>query len=103
MPQTIPPNAFGLIQLGEKFGLKRGVDAAFTEWSEALPELSHSEDLAIEEIKQEYLHLSQYDLLEPAVKLIVLSPLLRLAGFYRVRYRSIAAMICKLWLGAYVA
>jgi hypothetical protein len=39
--------------------------------------------LAIEEIKQEYFHLSQYDLLEPAVKLIVLSPLLRLAEFYR--------------------
>ncbi|GFZ95584.1 hypothetical protein [Okeania sp. KiyG1] len=38
---------------------------------------------AMDEVKEEYLHLSQYPLLEPVVKLVVLSPLLKWAGFYR--------------------
>jgi hypothetical protein len=55
----------------------------FTEWQINLPTLTESEQQALQEIKTDYLHLSEYSLLELIVKMVVLSPLLRLAGFYR--------------------
>ncbi len=55
----------------------------FLEWQELMPELTTRDVEAVEGIKQEYLHLARYDLLEPVVKRVILSPLLKLAGFYR--------------------
>lgn len=46
-------------------------------------ELEAEAKASLDEVKADYLHLSQYDLLEPTVKMVVLSPILRLAGFYR--------------------
>ncbi|NJP11263.1 MAG: restriction endonuclease subunit R [Leptolyngbyaceae cyanobacterium RU_5_1] len=84
MVQTIPAKAMNLLQLQEQFGLERSDNPQFFwEWQDSLPELSQSEQFALDEVKQDYLHLSQYELLEPVVKLVVLSPLLKLAGFYR--------------------
>ena len=45
--------------------------------------LSDEEKQALDEVKRDYLHLSAYTILEPIVKMVVLSPLLKLAGFYR--------------------
>lgn len=84
MVQTIPAKDLDLAQLQEMFGLQRAEDPAFfPEWQASLPELSESEFQAVDEVKAEYLHLSRYDILEPLVKMVVLSPLLKLAGFYR--------------------
>jgi hypothetical protein len=45
--------------------------------------LNDLEKQSLNQVKAEYLHLSQYQILEPVVKMVVLSPLLRLAGFYQ--------------------
>ncbi|MGD1853738.1 MAG: type I restriction enzyme HsdR N-terminal domain-containing protein [Leptolyngbyaceae cyanobacterium] len=84
MAETLQANRITLVQLAEDFGLVANTaEAAFLEWQESTAELTAREMETVEEIKQEYLHLARYDLLEPVVKLVVLSPLLKLAGFYR--------------------
>lgn len=84
MVQTIQARNVILHDLKEKFGLERTDDPNFfREWQDDLPELTDSEKQALDEVKGDYLHLSEYPLLEPIVKLVVLGPLLKLAGFYR--------------------
>ncbi|WP_375496675.1 type I restriction endonuclease [uncultured Nostoc sp.] len=45
--------------------------------------MSDLEKESLNEVKAEYLHLSKYPVLEPLVKMVVLSPQLRQAGFYQ--------------------
>jgi hypothetical protein len=54
----------------------------FQEWQDDLPELSESEIHALDRVKTECLYLNKYPMLEGLVKMVVLSPLLSLAGFY---------------------
>lgn len=84
MIQTIQAQKISLNDLIEKFSLERANDEQFfREWQDDLPELSDAEKQALDEVKADYRHLSRYTILEPVVKLVVLSPLLKLAGFYR--------------------
>ena len=73
-----------LTQLRESFRLvpEQG-DRFFREWQDGASELEAETKASLDDVKADYLHLSQYDLLEPIVKMVVLSPILRLAGFYR--------------------
>jgi hypothetical protein len=83
MVQIIQGKEVTLIDLVEKFNLQHSQDEQFfREWQDNLPELSEADKQTLIEVKAEYLHLSQYTILEPVVKMVVLSPLLRLAGFY---------------------
>lgn len=84
MVQALQAREISLAQLSAHFGLERS-DAKdfFPEWQQNLPELTGLEVQALKEVEQDYLHLEKYPLLEPVVKMVVLSPLLRLAGFYR--------------------
>ncbi len=84
MVQTIPAQNLALHDVIEKFGLERTDDEQFfREWQDDLHELTDLEKQLLDEVKGDYLHLSEYPMLEPLVKMVVLSPLLRLAGFYR--------------------
>ena len=84
MVQVIQAKDVTLNQLIERFNLQRTDDRAFfSEWQDSLPNLSDLEKQSLEQVKEEYLHISRYPLLEPVVKMVVLSPLLRLASFYR--------------------
>ncbi|MEH2015905.1 type I restriction endonuclease [Nostoc sp.] len=84
MVQVIQGRDITLAQLIDEFGLQRADNAQFfSEWQHDLPELSDLEKQSLNEVKAEYLHLSRYQILEPVVKMVVLSPLLRLAGFYQ--------------------
>lgn len=84
MVQVVQAKNLTLAQLIEQFELQRSDDAQFfKEWREDLPELSDTEKQVLDDVKASYLHLSDYPLLEPLVKMVVLSPLLRLAGFYK--------------------
>jgi hypothetical protein len=84
MVQVIQAKDITLAQLSETFHLERTDDENFfREWQDNLPELSPLEKQSLDEVKSEYLHLSKYPLLEPIVKMVVLSPLLKLAGFYQ--------------------
>ena len=84
MVQAVPASQITLPDLQDSFGLTRSDDEQFfLEWQTDLPELTAAEEQAIAEIKAEYRHLSQYSMLEPMVKMVVLSPLLKLAKFYQ--------------------
>ncbi|MEH1924440.1 type I restriction endonuclease [Nostoc sp.] len=85
MVQTIPARDISLYELEEKFGLQLATDINFfPEWTENLPTLADSEKQAIARVKSNYLNLNKHRLMsEEAVKMVVLSPLLDLAGFYQ--------------------
>lgn len=67
-----------------KFNLRRTEDEQFfTQWFEGLPELTDLERTSLDRIKGRYrYHRNDGPLAEGAVNLIVVSPLLELAGFY---------------------
>lgn len=73
----------------EKLGLTLTRDNDFfTEWMTELPALSQAELARLEQVRQNYLYqISDGVLLEETVKMVVLSPLLELAGFYQAPYK----------------
>ncbi len=84
MVQVIPSQNVGLAYLEERFGLQQTEDEIFfPEWWENLPEITDLEKQDLDKIKSHFLRLAKYPpLSEETVKLVVLSPLLNLAGFY---------------------
>jgi predicted type IV restriction endonuclease len=85
MVQTIPARDVSLYELEEKFGLQLVASADFfPEWVNDLPSLTAEENSSLERIQGNYLNLTQRrPISEEAVKMVVLSPLLDLAGFYQ--------------------
>ncbi|MEM8642620.1 MAG: type I restriction endonuclease subunit R [Cyanobacteria bacterium P01_G01_bin.54] len=73
-----------LAQLQAEFGLQQAEAADFfEEWLTGLPSLTAEEQTALDQIRERYKYqLSRGRLGEETIKLIVLSPLLQLAGFY---------------------
>jgi hypothetical protein len=89
MVQTLPAQTITLHDLTEKFGLQFSEDPQFfPEWQENLPEISEAEKQQLNRVKASYSNLLQDPpLLENTVKMVVLSPLLDLAGFYLPPFR----------------
>ncbi|NJM19546.1 MAG: restriction endonuclease subunit R [Richelia sp. RM2_1_2] len=85
MPKIIQPQDITLADLKERFSLQKSTDESFfDECLEYLPELTDLEKQYLERVKTNYISLVENSpLLEEAVKLVILSPLLDLAGFYR--------------------
>ena len=91
MVQTIPAQILNLHDVKVKFGLKTVEDDQFfREWLDKLPELTELETQFLDRVKANFLHLAEYPMLESTVKMVVLSPLLDLAGFYRPPFRITA-------------
>ncbi|MEA5581086.1 type I restriction endonuclease [Nodularia harveyana UHCC-0300] len=84
MVQFIQAQNVGLAYLEDRFGLQQAKDENFfPEWLENLPETRDLEKQELDKIKSHFLRLVKYPpLSEETVKLVVLSPLLNLAGFY---------------------
>lgn len=78
------------MQVEEKLGLRLSRDRQFfTEWLAELPELTEAEIERLDRVRENYLYqVSDGILLEETIKMVVLSPLLELAGFYRAPYIS---------------
>ncbi|MFB2981850.1 type I restriction endonuclease subunit R [Microseira sp. BLCC-F43] len=76
-------------QLQTQFNLQRNTDDNFfTEWLNADTELTEQEQQTLDAIRQKYFYQLSYNQLgEETVKLIVLSPLLDLAGFFAPPFR----------------
>jgi len=89
MVQVIQAQDVTPVYLEERFCLQQTNDEQFfTEWLTNLPETSELEKPYLDRVKENYLSLLKNPpLLEDAVKLVVLSPLLDLAGFYRHPFR----------------
>ena len=57
----------------------------------ALPELEEGDNLILAQIRQDYHNLTRYgELREDVVKMVILSPLLRLAGFYNGAFQILS-------------
>ncbi|GAX34274.1 type I restriction endonuclease [Nodularia sp. NIES-3585] len=84
MVQFIQAQNVGLAYLEETFGLQQAKNEVFfAEWWENLPGITDLEKQELDKIKSHFLRLAKYPpLSEETVKLVVLSPLLNLAGFY---------------------
>jgi predicted type IV restriction endonuclease len=88
MVQTLQINDLSLHEVKQRFHLRQSLDPTFfPEWKTQLPNLTDDEQRRCDRIKQEFLAQSEYPLLEEAVKLIVVSPLLSIAGFYLPPFR----------------
>ncbi|MBW4570294.1 MAG: restriction endonuclease subunit R [Tolypothrix carrinoi HA7290-LM1] len=88
MVTVIQAQTLNIIDLEEKFGLQLAdSDQFFTEWFDNLPEITESEKQALDRVKTNYLSLvKRRRILEELVKLVVLAPLLDLAGFYHLPF-----------------
>lgn len=88
MVQTIQAKDLTLHDVKEKFGLKQAEDKQFFgEWIDDLPDLTDLEKFLLDQVKADYLYLAEYPMPESLVKMLVLSPLISLAGFYRPPFR----------------
>lgn len=91
MVQAIQANELTLSEVEDQFNLRQVLNnpTFFSEWQNALPDLSQSEIQALDRVKTEFLYLNKYPMLEDLVKMVVLSPLLSLAGFYQPPLRPV--------------
>jgi hypothetical protein len=89
MVQTIAAEQLTLYDLEQKFQLQRIHDRQFfPEWQAIGPELTIGEQAQLERVQQHYTHLATRPLLEGMVKMVVVSPLLDLAGFFDAPFYS---------------
>ncbi|MEB3174838.1 MAG: restriction endonuclease subunit R [Cyanobacteriota bacterium] len=81
---TLTSSAITIADLETQFNLRYTQDINFFfEWNNTLPALTDIEKERCDRLKTSYLYLLRYPpLLEDTVKMVVLSPLLDLAGFY---------------------
>ncbi|NJM49265.1 MAG: restriction endonuclease subunit R [Alkalinema sp. RU_4_3] len=88
MVQSIAAKEVTLAQLRESFGLQVARDPQFfTEWMQPAVTLTPAEEQTLDRVKQNFESLMEDPpMLENTVKMVVLSPLLDLAGFYRSPY-----------------
>lgn len=84
MVKIIQAQNIGLAYLEERFAMQQSEsEDFFTEWIDPLPEISDLERQYLDRVKTNFLRLAKRSpILENAVKMVVLSPLLDLAGFY---------------------
>jgi hypothetical protein len=83
MTLTLQASRLSLYDVETKFGLRQGeADSFFEQLRQNSPELSEFEKQVLDRTKQQYLYLAKRPLLEVTVKMVTLSPLLSLAGFY---------------------
>lgn len=84
MKQTVAISSLSLLELEQKKQLKLADSPDFfLEWRDNLTELSAEECQLLDRVQQEYFEQLQAGISEGLIKLIVVSPLLHLAGFYR--------------------
>jgi hypothetical protein len=89
MVQTIPANEVTLRNLKQTFGLQQVQDSAFfSEWISPHAPLTDLERQLLDRVKANFLELMEDPpMLENTVKMVVLAPLLDLAGFYHKPFR----------------
>ena len=83
MIQILQASRLTLYDVKTKFQLEQiETDHFFTQLLQSPPTLSEFEKQVLDRTKQQYLYLAERPLLEVTVKMVTLSPLLSLAGFY---------------------
>jgi len=89
MTQAITAKDVTLRELKQNFGIQISQDPAFfPEWLEGFTSLSEEEHRLLDRVKANFLELMEDPpMLENTVKMVVLAPLLDLAGFYHKPFR----------------
>lgn len=89
MVETIQARTITLSDLEDKFNLQFIEEQQFfRDWGDDLPQITEFEQQFLDQVKASYFNLIKYPpLLENTVKMVVLSPLLHLAGFYLPPFR----------------
>ena len=83
MVQTLQASRLNLYDVETKFHVHQGeANNFFTQLLQDAPSLSELEREILDRTRQQYLYLAKRPLLEVTVKMVTLSPLLSLAGFY---------------------
>lgn len=87
--QTIPATEVTLRELKQAFGLQPTQEPTFfPEWLETHADLSETEQYSLDRVKTNFWELMEDPpMLENSVKLVVLAPLLDLAGFYHKAFQ----------------
>lgn len=81
--KTIAPHTLTLHDLETRFKLQKSEAADFfLEWRGQSVMLTEPEHRVLDRLKRNYLYLLEYPVMESIVKMVVLSPILDLAGFY---------------------
>ena len=94
---TVQAETLTLYDLEKKFGLQQTLDRQFfSEWQEPLPAVTSLEKQRLDRTKEQYFHLSSRPILEEMVKMVIVSPLLDLAGFYNPPFYSVSEKSVKL-------
>jgi predicted type IV restriction endonuclease len=88
MTITFAAESLDLIDVEKYFNLE--YQENYSEWLEDLSELGESEIKQLDRIKTNFVYLSQRNALEEIVKMVVVSPLLDMAGFYEPPFYTIA-------------
>jgi len=83
--QLRPAHELTLSEVEDQFDLREVLPAPdfFAEWQQPLAEVTEAQRQTLDRIRTEFLYLSKYRMLEDLVKMVVVSPLLSMAGFYR--------------------
>lgn len=91
MVQALQANELTLSDVEDRFNLRQIFEdpTFFREWQDSLPELNQTEMQTLDRIRTEFLYLNKYPMLEDLVKMVILSPLLSLAGFYQPPLRPV--------------
>lgn len=91
MSNTLAARDLNLYEVEHEFNLQRTTDPTFfPEWNVPLPTLSIHEQWLLDKAKSDSMYLDKYPLHEEIVKLVVLSPLLSVAGFYSRPFHPVA-------------
>ena len=81
--KTIAPHTLKLHDLKTRFKLQKSEAADFfLEWRGQNVVLTELEHRVLDRLKRNYLYLLEYPVMESIVKMVVLSPILDMAGFY---------------------
>ncbi|NET34827.1 MAG: restriction endonuclease subunit R [Cyanothece sp. SIO1E1] len=87
MTQVIPASTLTLYEVIEKFNLHEVRDPQFfSEWQDLPAELSGYEQHWLDQAKEDFLSLAKYPLHEEIVKIVVLAPVLSVAGLCRAPF-----------------
>jgi predicted type IV restriction endonuclease len=94
MTITFAAESLDLIDVEKYFNLE--YQENYLEWLENLSELEESEIKQLDRIKSNFAYLSKQPMLEEIVKMVVVSPLLDIAGFYQSPFHTSAEKSVRL-------
>lgn len=91
MIQVLQANQLTLRDVKDKFGLQRTSNSGFFKsWQQPVLDLSEHEKKTLDQAQASFLYLAEGLVQEPLVKMVVVSPLLSVAGFYEKPYLTFA-------------